>query len=320
MIKTISLGSILKFLTTISLALMWAALPFRSGFGQDIFSAKSYRVKSSGETVAPRADPGKGLVPSSPSLEGPPLPIQAEPEYIYHEVPNPQAIAVPKGPPPVYVNHEVFGKILEKFVSKSGWVNYRDLKRDKDAQSDLNAYISDLMALNPSTLSDSQDKLAAWLNLYNAVILRDILQVYPVDNLLKIPNFFGKPRFKVGDKQYSILDIEELIFRQELQEPRTVFARVNGASSSPHLLREAYDPRKIDKQLEERTMAFFKDPGNTHYDPVRKILLLNATVAFYEKDFVDLRSFLANYLSGMAPNYGLSYLGYDWKLNDEKLH
>ncbi|MCC6272584.1 MAG: DUF547 domain-containing protein [Deltaproteobacteria bacterium] len=309
------------------MTLMWGVLPFRAVTAQDIFSAKSYRVKGSGETAAPKPEPAKVQTPSMglPSSigqlpEGTHVFVPSAPEYVYHEVANPQPVAVPKGPPPVYVNHEVFGKILEKFVSKSGWVNYRDLKRDKEAQESLDAYVNDLTALNPSTLTDPQDKLTAWLNLYNATILRDILKVYPVENLLKIPNFFGKPRFKVGDKTYSILDVEEQIFRQELQEPRTVFARVNGASSSPRLMREAYDPRKIDRQLEERTMAFFKDPANMHYDIPRKTMLLNATVAFYEKDFLDLRGFLANYLSGMAPNYYLSYLGYDWKLNDEKLH
>ena len=319
--KTISLGSILKFLTTISLACILGLLPQAELAGQDIFSAQSYRVKSSGETVAPKPESGKGSLPAVPPAGGEPVPIALpQPEYVYHEVANPKAIALPKGPPPVYLNHEVFGKILEKFVSKSGWVNYRDLKRDKEMQADLDAYVNDLMAMNPSTLPDPQDKLAAWLNLYNATILRDILKAYPIENLLKMPNFFAKPRFKVGDKNYSILDVEEAIFRQELQEPRTVFARVNGASSCPRMLREAFDPRKIDQQLEERTMSFFKDPANLHYDARQKTLLLNATVAFYEKEFLDLRGFLANYLSGMAPNYYLSYLGYDWKLNDEKLH
>ncbi|MCE9624230.1 MAG: DUF547 domain-containing protein, partial [Deltaproteobacteria bacterium] len=215
---------------TLMLGLM---LP-RAAQAQDLFSAKSYRVKGSGEILAPKEDPGKAaLPPARPGLEtGFPASLPT-PDYVYHQVENPQAIAVPKGPPPVYLNHEVFSDILEKFVTKSGWVDYRELKRDKEATEQLDSYVRDLMALNPSTLADPNDRLAAWLNLYNAMVMREILKVYPVDNLLKIPNFFGLPRFKVGDKNLSLLDVEEVIFRQELQEPRTVFARVNGASSSP---------------------------------------------------------------------------------------
>ncbi|MFO1462555.1 MAG: DUF547 domain-containing protein [bacterium] len=300
---------------------MFAFLAGRASLGQDIFSAKSYRVKSSGESIAPRDAPPREVSPSAGSAGLPNSPVEPQPpEYIYHEVQNPQPVAVPKGPPPVYVNHEVFGKILQKYVSKSGWLDYRELKRDKEAMEDLDAYVKDLSDLNPSTLSDPQDKLASWLNLYNAMVIREILKHYPVDSVLKIPNFFGTPRFKVGGKDYALLDLEEIAFRQDLQEPRTVFARVNGASSSPRLLREPYDPRKIDKQLEERTRTFLTDPANMQYNANRKMLLLNSTLLFYEKDFVDLKAFLANYLSGMAPNYQYSFFGYDWKLNDSKLH
>jgi len=319
--KTISLVSILKFLTTISLTLIFSLVLPRAASAQDIFSAKSYRVKGSGETLAPKEDPGKAALPTMGSGSSPAFPASLPtPDYVYHEVANPAPVTVPKGPPPVYLNHEVFGDILEKFVTKSGWVDYRELKRDKEATELLDSYVNDLIRINPSTLTDPNDKLAAWLNLYNAMVIREILKVYPVENLLKIPNFFGTPRFKVGDKNLSLLDVEEVIFRQELQEPRTVFARCNGATSSPRLLREAFDPKKIDQQLEERTMTFLKDPANMHYEPTRKLLLLNATVAFYEKDFVDLRGFISNYLSGMAPNYIYSFFGYDWKLNDSKLH
>ncbi|KAB2839511.1 hypothetical protein F9K50_07445, partial [bacterium] len=128
------------------MTLMLGALPFRAPWAQDIFSAKSYRVKGSGETAAPKPEPAKNPMPPGVQLpEGTQVFVPSVPEYVYHEVANPQPVAVPKGPPPVYVNHEVFGKILEKFVSKSGWVNYRDLKRDKEALESLDAYVNDLM-------------------------------------------------------------------------------------------------------------------------------------------------------------------------------
>ena len=116
------------------------------------------------------------------------------------------------------------------------------------------------------------------------------------------------------------MDLEDAVFRQELQEPRTVFARVNGATSAPRFPKEAFAGDKIDRQLEDRTLAFFKDPENLQYDARRKVLLLNATLLWYEREFVDLRGFLGNYLSGLPPIYHVTFRGYDWKLNDEKLH
>ena len=249
----------------------------------------------------------------------PPAPV-LPPDYIYHEVENPKPVLVPKKAPVDYVNHEVFDRILYRYVSKAGWFDYRSMKRDKEAMENLEAYVKDLIALNPGTLPDPQDKLASWLNLYNAMVLLEILKHYPLENLLKIPDYYGARRFKIGEKAYSLMDLEDVIFRQELQEPRTVFARVNGASSAPRFPKEAFAGDKIDRQLEDRTLAFFKEPENLHFDTRRRVLLLNATLLWYEREFVDLKGFLGNYLSGLPPVYNITFRGYDWKLNDSKLH
>jgi len=197
---------------------------------------------------------------------------------------------VPKHPDVVYVNHEVLGEILRKYVSKSGWVDYSGLKRDKEAMENLDAYVRDLSALNPSTLEDPQDKLASWLNLYDAMVMREILKYYPIENLLKIPDYYGAKRFKVGDKTYSLMEVEELVFHQELQEPRTIFARVIGSSSGARMLQVPFDARKIDKQLEERVQAFLSDPNNVQYNPKQRTLALNPTLLWYEREFVDVRA------------------------------
>ncbi|HKY62735.1 MAG TPA: DUF547 domain-containing protein [bacterium] len=312
---------------------------------QDLIEAKSYRVKGSGEAISSKPGdvqpPPAEAAPAGPqagssslselpanlnSILGvtnlpaaPPRP-QLPPEYIYHEVENPLPVPVHKKPAVEYVNHEVFDRILYRYVSKSGWFDYRSMKRDKEAMENLDAYVKDLIALNPSSLPDTQDRLASWLNLYNAMVLREILKHYPVENLLKIPDYYGARRFKIGAKDFSLMEIEEVVFKQELQEPRTVFARINGASSAPRFIKEAFAGDKIDRQLEDRTLAFFKDPENLQYDAKRKVLLLNATLLWYEKEFIDLRGFLGNYLSGLPPIYNLTFRGYDWKLNDSKLH
>lgn len=303
-------------------------------------SAKSFRVKGSGEAITvkeplvqaplteagPSAEQLSGLPSNINSLLGvtnipnQPIAPQLPPDYIYHEVENPKPVPVLKKPAVDYVNHEVFDRILYRYVSKSGWFDYRSMKKDKEAMEDLDAYVKDLSAMNPSTLPDAQDRLASWLNLYNAMVLREILKNYPVENLLKIPNYYSARNYKVGDKEYALMELEDIVFREELQEPRTVFARVNGASSAPKFAKEAFAGDKIDRQLEDRTMAFFKDPENLQFDGRRKVLLLNATLLWYEREFVDLRGFLGNYLSGLPPVYNITFRGYDWKLNDSKLH
>jgi hypothetical protein len=223
-------------------------------------------------------------------------------------------------PAKVFVNHEVFGEILEKYVTKSGWVDYRALLRDKEDRAALHAYVEDLSALNPSVLEDRRDKFASWLNLYNAIVLDEVLNHYPVQHMMKLINFFGVQKYQIGDRKYSLIEIEEEVFQKEIIDPRTVFARVNGSSSGPKFLKEAFDPKKVDEQLDERTISFLTDQSNVRFDSKRGVLYLSAVFLWYEKELIDVNVFLSNYLNLLPKYYQVSYMGFDWKLNDSKLH
>ncbi len=290
--------------------------------------AQGYRIKSSGQTIDPRAAKDKAPpieafeLPSAPTAELLGLPsVPGDPEPLVRPALTPERLqqlaAKPETP---YVNHEALGDVLKKYVSKSGWVDYRGLQRDKESRELLHSYVVDLIAINPSSLSDPKDRLASWINLYNAFIIDEILKNYPVNSLLKIKDFFGARRFKMGEKEWSIIELEEEIFRKELNEPRAIFARVNGSSSGPRMQREPYDANKIDEQLEKRTLNFLADPANVRYDPKRRLLTLNSVFLWYEKDFLDLKGFLSTYLNLLPANYYWEYAGVDFQLNDAKLH
>jgi uncharacterized protein DUF547 len=292
---------------------------------------KSYRIKSSGESVSSGAPAQVPQEDAAPAPLPPTVNNKPQAQTIYEEPKQYEWIrsipadvvkseSRPQDPQKPFINHEVLGEIYERYVTKNGWFDYRKLRRDKEDRASLHAYVGDLMAINPSTLEDPKDKMASWLNLYNAIVIEEILNHEDVDNLLKIRNFFSEKKYKIGDKTYSLTDIEEEVFRKEIHEPRTIFARVNGASSGPRLTKEPFMGEKIDKQLEERTFAFLTDPGNISYDPYRRVLSLNPMFLWYEQDFVDLRAFLASYLDRLPPIFTPAYLGYDWKINDSKYH
>ena len=222
--------------------------------------------------------------------------------------------------PEQYLDHSVLGSVLKKYVTKSGWVNYRGLLRDKWARADLEAYVKELSAMDPGTLTDPLDKLAAWLNLYNSMIILEILKFYPITNLMQIPDFYGKPRFHIGQKDYSLLEIEQEVFQKDLHEPRTILARVNGSSSGPRMLREPFKATTVDEQLDERALKFLTDHDNVDFNPQTKVLKLSAIFLWYQEEFGDLLAFLRSYLDLLPQYFIVNYSGYDWKLNDEKLH
>ena len=300
---------------------------------------KVYRIKRSGETSAPSAP--VSTPKKEASAQAPENFPQANPDYtrgtrVGPVVPPPQERAkhimweqnqkrpVRRYKPPAeganYLDHSTYSKILKKFVNKHGWVDYRSLKRDKWAMADLKAYVEDLSRIDPSTLEDPLDRLAAWLNLYNSLVLFEVLKHYPVKNIMEIHDFFGKRRFKIGKKEYSFLDIEGEVFKKEIREPRAILARVNGASDGPRLLREAFQATTIDKQLDERVFKFLMDRNNVIFDPRSRVLILNPTLQWYQEELGDLFTFLRTYLDRLPLAFSVSFRGYDWKLNDEKLH
>lgn len=322
-----------------------------SVFSQDRPLPQPYRVKKSGEVAAPSTpvEPSVSasaessvVIPSAPAPEGGAY-SAAEIQQILQVSPK-SLKSMPLGPPEQhfdwireipaevvktesqpepqvpYLNHEVFSEILKKYVNKSGWFDYRKLRAEKDDVAALHAYVTDVVALNPSTLVDPKDRLAAWLNLYNALVIEELLKQREVNTLLKLPKFFSEKRYLIGEKKYSLMDLEDEVFRKELQEPRSIFARVNGASSGPKLGKEAFDARKIDQQLEAKVYEFLTDTQNVRFDPKRRILTLNPIFLWYEEDFVDLRAFLSTYLNLLPKYFQVAFAGYDWKLNDSRLH
>lgn len=292
--------------------------------------AEVYRVKRSGETLSHP----KSRVPNRPQ---PRLSPQATPEnssqdsteqasqpmvYGWQQDQRTTRPTLPESivDPSQFIDHSVFGEVLHKVVNKHGWVDYRKLKRDKSLQRKLKAYVEDLSKIDPNTLEDPRDRLAGWLNLYNAIVLQEVLQHYPIKRVNQVPHFFDQAKHKIGEKTYSLLDIEQSIFLESLQEPRAVFARVTGTTSGPRLRQTPYHPLKLEEQLEDQTWKFLLNKENVDYNPKRNLLTLNSLLLWYEKELGNSIAFLRTYLDLLPPLFNIAYRGYDWTLNDEKLH
>jgi hypothetical protein len=237
--------------------------------------------------------------------------------------PNPEAAVSTASPGTPPLDHSAFTEILKRFVSKKGVVDYRTFKRDKDRMAALNDYLDDLMKIDGTALEKDADRMSYWLNLYNGLVLKEILKRYPVQTVAQIPNFFSEPRYEIAGfpgKKLSLLDIEQ-VFRDKFNDPRLNLARVNGSMSAPPLMQEAFEADKFDKQIEEETMNFLKDSTKNFYDGHRSIFYASPIFMWSEEDFskylVSTRAFLVGRV-GLPPKCQIQYMGYDWKLNDTK--
>ncbi len=71
-----------------------------------------------------------------------------------------------------------WNKMLEKYVSDNGSVNYKDWKKE---QNELKKYIKTLEENNPKNSWSKNDKLAYWINTYNAITIHLILDKLNLD-------------------------------------------------------------------------------------------------------------------------------------------
>jgi len=231
------------------------------------------------------------------------------------------------------VNHSPFDRVLRRFVDAEGQVDYRALQAAAD--STLAPYLRRLATTDPSSLGRDA-RLAFWINAYNALTLKLIIDHYPVENIWAVTPGPPKPKENspferdvgtVADTVRTLDEIEHEIIRKRFEEPRIHFALVCAAKSCPVLRREAYTGARLDRQLDEQARTFLKDDGKNRIPTGNGQIALSRILKWYGDDFgatTDaLQRPLAPYFEGRvrrrleAADYEVTYLPYDWSLNEQ---
>ncbi len=214
------------------------------------------------------------------------------------------------------VDHTTWDHLLKKHVDTEGNVDYKNFASDTAL---LDGYLKAL-AENPiANDADKNEKLAYYINLYNAGTVKLILDNYPLTSIKNIFRPWGKEWITIGKDTYSLGDIEHKILRR-MDEPRIHFA-INCASySCPRLWNRAFTASQLETQLEKAAREFVNDPKRN------KILSQKVQVSeifkWFKKDFTK-RGSLVDYLNRYSETdidkkAKINYLDYDWSLNEAK--
>lgn len=224
------------------------------------------------------------------------------------------------------VNHEIWDVLLHRHIKKDGFVDYKGMVRDS---AELNRYLALLSAANPNSPNWSRtDKMAFWINAYNAFTVKLIVDHYPVKSIKDIKrgipfvNTVWDIKFiKIGGKTYDLNNIEHSILRPDFKDSR-VHAAINCASySCPALRNEAFVAKKLDAQLTDAMQSFIRDPlRNRITGPKAEI---SEIFKWFRGDFTREKSNIRNYLNQYAAvslnaNGKIEYIDYDWQLNEAK--
>lgn len=211
-------------------------------------------------------------------------------------------------------SHEAFDTLLKKHVAATGKVNYKNLKADKAA---LEAYLKTLSDNTPVDSWSKNDKFAYWINAYNAATMKTIVDNYPLSSITKLDG--GKTwdvkRVKLGDKTYSLNDIENNILRP-MGDARIHFAINCAAKSCPPLLNQAFTGKNLNALLESRTKKFINDPKANALSKGGEIKV-SKIFDWYGKDFYNITEFINRYaVSKVSDKAKIGYVEYDWALNE----
>jgi hypothetical protein len=221
---------------------------------------------------------------------------------------------------------EVWNQLLQQYVDASGRVDYAAWKVESAPR--LKDWLAQVAKADLVEHPERSLRLAFWLNLYNALVIDQVLARYPIASIrpmvLGIPNwlaflrFFQRPVYQTAGRRYSLNQIEHGILRSEFREPRIHFALVCAAVGCPLLRAEAYWPEQVEQQLEADAVRFIQNPANVR--SVGSILNVSQIFKWYQKDFLQhhptVRDYIQLYLpSQIHPAAQLRYLDYDWSLN-----
>jgi hypothetical protein len=223
--------------------------------------------------------------------------------------------------PSAVVDHSPFTTLLAKYVVEDG-VRYAAWQTDAADREALSAYVAALAAAKPSELTRYQ-RLAFWINAYNALTLDMLLEHYPVKSIRDIDSAWKRKVTTVEGRELSLDEIEHDIIRKEWKEPRVHFALNCAAASCPPLRPEAYDGPRLHEQLEEQTRAFLADAMENRGDEKGR-LRLSRIFDWYREDFeqekVSLFHWLRPYLAGLegrdSADVRIHFEDYDWRLNE----
>ncbi len=185
-----------------------------------------------------------------------------------------------------------------------------------------------------------QDRMALWLNAYNAITLRSIIDHHPVRSIKEIDGVWTGTTWPVAGRTVTLDQIEHDILRPVFEDARIHFA-VNCASiGCPPLAEVPYIGDSLDVQLDRMARRFVNDPERTMIDSASGVMTVTEIFDWFGEDFVGqfqpahdteglsqteraVVGFVITYADDSLRavvtsrgNWEIAYRDYDWSLND----
>lgn len=217
-----------------------------------------------------------------------------------------------------------YGELLATHVSpgmKNGValnaVDYPALK----ASGEVDKVAAQLAAYPLEKLANREEKLAFYINAYNILAIKMVLDHWPLASIKDVGSFISpvwkKPAGQLGGKTVTLDELEHRILRP-MGEPRIHFAIVCASVSCPDLRTEPYTAGRLDAQLDDQVKLFLGNPAKglrIEQGSIRVSQIFD----WFKPDFANsdgVEAFIRRYRPGLPEKLPVkANIPYDWTLN-----
>jgi hypothetical protein len=188
--------------------------------------------------------------------------------------------------------HRPLDELLDLYV-RDGFVYYNALKSDRGK---LDSYIRALDG--PAGVAQAngtrEQKIAFWINAYNAFVLQTIVnnfpirgraKEYPAASIRQIPGAFELKTFRAGGQAVTLDGIEKNMLAP-LGDARAFLALGRGSVGGGRLRSEAYDPKRLDAQLEQVAAESLARREIIRLDLLNNLISVTPVFSWRQSEFV----------------------------------
>ncbi len=234
------------------------------------------------------------------------------------------------------IDHGDWQDILDGYVAldSSGvnLVDYGGLAANAEDVAKLSVYLEHLQELDPRDYSRAE-QMAYWINLYNALTVKVVLDAYPVDTIRDIHEGvvpytgpWDDVHAHVAGEDLTLNHMEHGILRPIWQDERIHYAVNCAAYGCPHLLDTAFTAANTEELLEEGARDYVNNPRGV--DVVDDdFIVISSIYDWYTEDFGDTEETVKAHLIEHADDELAAFLegfegaieyDYDWSLNRQQ--
>ena len=195
-----------------------------------------------------------------------------------------------------------------------------DYGRLKDNPGQLVNLASKIEVHNPQD-SSMEYQTAFYINTYNLLVIKQVVDNYPIRSPKEINGFFDKTSYVVAGEELTLDQIEHKKLIEATGDPRIHFSLGCAARSCPFLYSNAYYPSQLNDLLETRAKQIIELPSYVFVENDKKQVSLCKVFEWYRDQFEttsgSLIKFINQYKVTKVPEvYKVAFREYDWSLND----